>query len=196
MARSRYRFAFVLVRAAMFAALASAVALLGHVSAGAPAPGARALLLTWAGMALLAVPLALRPRSAGTLTGAVFGAQLLLHTAYTATGAGPPPDGSAVHAIAHACTGGAAVGDGGTGMLTAHLWAALVTGWWLAGGEEALWTLVHRLRAVLAGRAPRARARAAQPRGRPAAPPLAVLRSRLLRHARAGRAPPRISAFA
>jgi hypothetical protein len=34
---------------------------------------------------------------------------------------------------------------GGLGMLLAHLTATLVTGWWLARGESALWALLRRL---------------------------------------------------
>jgi len=188
MSDARYPLAVAVPRAAMFAAVCTAVALLGHVAAGAPGPGAGVFAAAWAGLALLGTPLARAPRSAPVLIGGVLGAQLLLHLFFTLA-AGPLPDAGLFPAAEHICSGGAAHG-GGTGMLAAHLWAALVTGWWMAGGEEALWTLLHRLRAAL-GTPPAAPAPLlAAPAARALRAPVPGLRPRMLRHALDGRAPP------
>ncbi|WP_017591043.1 hypothetical protein [Nocardiopsis potens] len=188
MSDARYPLAVAVPRAAMFAAVCTAVALLGHVAAGAPGPDAGVFAAAWAGLTLLGTPPARAPRSAPALIAGVLGAQLLLHLFFTLA-AGPLPAGGLLPAAEHMCSGGAEHG-GGTGMLAAHLWAALVTGWWLAGGEEALWTLLHRLRAALDAPPAAPAPLLAAPAARALPAPAPGLRPRMLRHALDGRAPP------
>ena len=80
---------------------------------------------------------------------------------------------------------GRGLGDA-AGMLLAHLTATLITGWWLARGESALWALLRRLGhrlALLRPGAPRRPAGRAMVLVRPSRRPL-------LRHCVARRGPP------
>ena len=81
------------------------------------------------------------------------------------------------------------------GMFLCHAVATLLTAWWLAGGEAALWSLLRRL----AARAVRILTPVAGPLWPPAAPVAADLvpdrpRERMLRYAVVRRGPPLRSA--
>lgn len=187
MTDARYGLRFALLRAALFAAVCTGPAMLGHTGAGAPAPGPGVFAACWAGIALLALPFARGRRSVASLVPGLLGAQLLLHLAFSAA-APPLPSGPAPVSLEHMCGGLAVHGD--AGMLLAHAWAALVTGWWLASGEEALWAVLYLLRA----RFPRRGKPAVLPVPAPSAPverPRPPYRTHFLRYALAGRAPPR-----
>ncbi|MDA8368534.1 MAG: hypothetical protein M0026_01515 [Nocardiopsaceae bacterium] len=186
---------FRTARAALFAAVCVGMALIGHVAAGGSAPGPLAFCAAIAGTALLALPFAGRQRSAGSLMAGLLGAQVALHLLFGLVDRiGGLPPGVPAAAVAHMCGASLRQGDGAA-MVIAHLWAALVTGWWLASGEEALWVVLRWLWAALLvpplaadGRRP------ARPIDRYGRAPMATPRLRVLRHAVDGRAPPEIPA--
>ncbi|GAA1986490.1 hypothetical protein GCM10009799_09980 [Nocardiopsis rhodophaea] len=198
---------FRALRAALFAAVCVGMAMIGHVTAGGSLPGPLVLGGAVAGCALLFTPFAGRQRSAGAIIGGLLGAQVLLHLLFhcAAPGTGAAitvtpttaltPDAFA-RSLGHMCGGGLTNGDGyGYGMVLAHVWAALVTGWWLASGEEALWAVLRWLRATLLspllGSGPY---RAARPPRLYGHSPVVLLRPRVLRHVVVGRAPPALVA--
>jgi hypothetical protein len=183
---------FRAARAALFATVCVGTALIGHAAAGGAAPGPAVVAAAVGATALGVLPLTGRPRSAPAVTGGLLAAQaalhLLLHAAAPGGGHGVP---TGLAALGHVC-GDALLNGGGPVMVLAHVWAALVTGWWLASGEEALWAVAGRLRAALLPPpvGPVRTPRPAPARRGDTAP--AALRSRLLRHAVAGRAPPAV----
>lgn len=130
----RARLPLRLTRSAAFAAVCVSLAALAHVAGGGSSPAPGVVVLALAGAFGLAVLLSGRERSTGTINGALLGAQLGLHELF-GTSLGP----------ADAVSGHAQGLSVGTGMLLAHLLATLVTGWWLARGEAALWSLLRRL---------------------------------------------------
>jgi hypothetical protein len=78
-------------------------------------------------------------------------------------------------------------------MLVAHLTATLITGWWLARGEAALWALLHSARHRLGAmfrllRPPRVAV--ALPRAVPSPVTPVPVRDVLLRHSVSRRGPP------
>ncbi|MEU7893912.1 MFS transporter [Nonomuraea sp. NPDC049152] len=130
-----------LTRAAAFSAVCVLLAALGHRAAGGTGPA------TWAfglgGATVMAVALALsgRERSTSTINLTLVALQAGLHELFGLDGTG------AVLTLAHG-QGQAGHGSGlgeSLGMLLAHLTATLITGWWLARGEAALWSLLRRL---------------------------------------------------
>ncbi|MDF2708704.1 MAG: transporter [Nonomuraea muscovyensis] len=160
-ARMRARLPLRLARTAAFAAVCVTLATLAHATGGGslPSPGQVALGLA----AVFAATLALsgRERGSATINGVLVAAQAGLHelfgsadgSAYVAphtTGTATlPGTGLAVlpGASGPVLLPGHAAGGLGSqaGMLLAHLAATLVTGWWLARGEAALWALLRRL---------------------------------------------------
>ncbi|WP_219465268.1 MFS transporter [Nonomuraea rhizosphaerae] len=126
-----------LARTAAFAAVCVGLAALAHALGGGsvPAPATAGLGL---GAALLpALVLGGRERSPAAIGGWLVCAQLGLHELFGLYG----DDGTAyIDAHLHGRGLGPAVG-----MLLAHLTATLVTGWWLARGETAIWALLRRL---------------------------------------------------
>ena len=134
-------------RAAGFAVAAVTLGLAGHVAAGAPPPDVVTVVASTVLVAVgYRVVLAARERSWPALAALLGAVQLLLHWLFTVgarTGDGGPmamPDGlSMTHAAAH---GGTAPGSA---MVVAHLAAALVLGWFLRQGEQALWAAARRL---------------------------------------------------
>ncbi|WP_449066173.1 MFS transporter, partial [Planomonospora algeriensis] len=145
-----------LIRAAVFSAVCVTLAALGHVAAGGSGPEAWTLAAGASAVACLSVSLAGRERSAGTVTAVLTGAQLGLHELFALDG-GP----AAASLAGHLHDRG--LGEG-LGMLLAHLTATLITGWWLARGETALWALLRAAAHRLGGGVPDARAAAAPPR--------------------------------
>ena len=136
-------------RTAVFALLATVLALLAHVAGGGAAPGPGAV-----GLVVLATATAgswLASRRPGAVRAVlVLGAvQVLAHTAFAAASPMPMPHGG--HARA---------------MALAHAAAVAVTGWLLARGEQAVEALLARVlpalpgpvRVVPAGPTPRATA--------------------------------------
>ncbi len=185
MSDASYGLRLALLRAALFAAVCTGVALFGHTAAGAPAPLPGVVAGYWALVALAAFPFARGRRSIASLAPGLFGAQLLLHMGFSA--ATSPLPGAGPLSVEHLCGSAAVHAD--FGMLAAHIWAALVTGWWLSSGEEALWAVLRLLRARLPVRG-KAGALPPPAPSLPVEPPRAFLTTRFLRHTLAGRAPP------
>jgi hypothetical protein len=167
-----------LLRAFAFAGVAVPVSLAGHVagaSAGAGAvPDEATLLLAVAAVTVAyRVLLAGRERSWPLISAALCGTELTLHVLF-GSGSGHVHPGS------------------GLAMTAGHVVAALVLGWFLHGGERALWSATRRLtvqgrnlalplRAVLTllGLGPAAPARI-DPRGPTPSPPPDACRRRHL----------------
>ncbi|MEV4801619.1 MFS transporter [Nonomuraea sp. NPDC049421] len=122
-------------RTAAFAAVCVALAAFAHVLGGGSVPAPWAAALGLAGVSLLGLALCGRERSAGTINLTLVGAQIGLHELFAGEGA------SYVSVHGHA-QGGLAVN---AGMLLTHLTATVITGLWLARGEAALWSVLHRL---------------------------------------------------
>ncbi|MGW0122484.1 hypothetical protein [Streptomyces sp. NPDC003327] len=204
------------LRAALFAVVCVALAAVGHSSMSVHDLAPSALLGAFAVTALAAWAAAGRRRGAPSIAGALLLLQVGLHLAFSLTGAhsshGTPAHAGGApvpHGTPHAVPGmpGMAGMAGtapetaadGTGMLAAHLLAALLCGLWLAHGEAALFTLARAavayaftpLRLLLAvvrvPDAPRGPARATRAE---AHRPHTVV----LAHALSRRGPPRLSA--
>ncbi|WP_230879137.1 MFS transporter [Planomonospora sp. ID67723] len=178
------------MRSAAFSAVCVTLAVLGHVAAGGSGPEPWAVAAGTAAVTMTALSLAGRERSATTVHTTLTGAQLLLHELFALS----DPSGGSPGFHPH----GQGLGES-LGMLLAHLTATLITGWWLARGESALWALLraagHRLAAAgrRAGAAFRllavpASLRAAPPATPPGTVPLPV--RALLRHTVSRRGPP------
>ncbi|MFC6087108.1 MFS transporter [Sphaerisporangium aureirubrum] len=161
----RARLPLRLARSAVFTVVCVALAVLGHRVAGGTGPEWWAVGAGGGAVTVLTTLVAGRERSPLTITLFLVGTQAGLHQLL-----GASAGGSALNLhLAHGDGLGADIG-----MLVAHLTATLITGWWLARGESALWSVlrrvgalaVHGLRRVLAllsggpaggpyGRAPR-----------------------------------------
>ncbi|WP_432921312.1 MFS transporter [Microbispora sp. CA-135349] len=133
----RATFSFRLARSAAFSAVCVLLAVGAHRFAGGGGPTPAALLTGVLTVTAAAAAAAGRERSPQAIVGLLVGAQVFLHCLLDVTGSA-----AASHPTWH---GGLAAQ---TGMLTAHLTAALLTGVWLSRGEEALWSA---LRAIGAG---------------------------------------------
>nr|BFE78000.1 hypothetical protein GCM10020093_006010 [Planobispora longispora] len=176
----RARLPFRLLRSAAFSAVCVALAVLGHRAAGGPGPEPWAVAAGTAAVAITATALAGRERSATAVNVTLACLQLLLHELFALGGP------SAILPHGH----GQGLGES-LGMILAHLTATLITGWWLARGESALWALLrtagNRLgasfRLLAAPAAPR-------PCGRFPARAAAVPARRLLLHTVSRRGPP------
>ncbi|MEN3539413.1 MFS transporter [Microbispora sp. ZYX-F-249] len=196
----RASLSFRLARSAAFSAVCVLLAVGAHRFAGGGGPTPAALLTGVLVVSAGAAVAAGRERSPQAIVGLLLGAQAFLHFLLDVT--------------ASAADAGHATWHGGlsaqTGMLTAHLTAALLTGWWLARGEEALWSVLRGIGAG-AGRCLRAvaallaalsapldadLAAARRPRRRPAAGAGRPPRSAgVLRHAVVRRGPPVLPVF-
>jgi hypothetical protein len=146
--RGRADLPFRLVRSAAFAAVCVLLAALAHRLAGGDGPTAWALTVAAAGVFAGSAMLAGRERSPVLITSVLLVAQGGLHELFN--------HGATVKAILTsrlwASVPAAPVGDHQThglgislGMLLAHLTAALVTAWWVARGEAALWSILRRV---------------------------------------------------
>ncbi|MDP9862357.1 MULTISPECIES: MFS transporter [Streptosporangium] len=130
----RARLPLRVMRAAAFSAVCVMLAALGHLAAGGSGPAPWAMATGTSAVTVLAVLLAGRERSTATISVGLSAMQLFLHELF----AYGDPSGIALTAHPH----GQGLGEG-LGMLIAHLTATLVTGWWLARGEAALWALLR-----------------------------------------------------
>ncbi|MEV7006773.1 MFS transporter [Streptosporangium sp. NPDC051022] len=178
----RARLPLRLARTAAFSAVCVALAAFGHLAAGGSGPAPWAV--TAGGVAVMAVTAALagRERSTAVISTGLSAMQLFLHELF----AFGDPAGISLTMHAH----GKGLSES-LGMLIAHLTATLITGWWLARGEAALWTLLRaagrRLGAML--RLLPLPAIPSAPRAVPAAAVVAPARG-LLRHSVSRRGPP------
>ncbi|MEU9835277.1 MFS transporter [Streptosporangium sp. NPDC048047] len=179
----RARLPLRLARAAAFSAVCVALAVAGHRAAGGAGPEPQAVAAAWAAVAAATAALAGRERSGTVISTGLAAAQLVLHELF-AFG-----DPSGISLVTH--SHGRGLGEG-LGMLVAHLTATLLTGWWLARGEAALWTLLRA-----AGRRLGAALRLLPSPATPPAPPRAAVPSvpplpawGVLRHTVSRRGPP------
>ncbi|RCG32390.1 MFS transporter [Sphaerisporangium album] len=187
-----------LARSAVFTVVCLGLAAGAHRFAGGTAPAPWVLpsgaLAVMTGTTLLAR----RERPPAAVVAWLLAAQLLLHWWFGAAGtsAVPRPHEHGVPGLSYGPGLGA-----GAGMLLAHLTAALLTGWWLARGEAALWSLLR----VVGGYALRGLAVLGLLRRETPPPPRTVLpgddpaarpgHDRVLRHALVRRGPPPVPAL-
>ncbi|MGW0185976.1 hypothetical protein ACWDV7_09535 [Streptomyces sp. NPDC003362] len=149
------------VRAAVFAAVCVLLAALGHVlMSGRHVPGwtlAGGLAATGA----VGWGLAGRERGLPLITTVVVAAQTALHSVFSLAQSGTPDLGHTAHMaqtghMSHAghmggpATGPDPSGASSSGMLAAHLLAALLCGLWLAHGERAAFRILRAVAGWLA----------------------------------------------
>ncbi|MEV6151840.1 MFS transporter [Nonomuraea sp. NPDC052129] len=121
-----------LARSALFAAVCVTLAALAHWFADGTLPGPGHLALGAGLVTAGAAALAGREREPVLIAVLLGSAQVLLHGLFSwhdAPAPMPPGHGPATD----------------LGMVLCHLTAALVTGWWVARGETALWAVLRRL---------------------------------------------------
>ncbi|GII55261.1 hypothetical protein Pth03_36500 [Planotetraspora thailandica] len=182
-----------LVRSAAFTVVCVLLAVAAHVFSGGARPAPQALAAGGLIVIAAATALAGRERPPAAVMGLLVAAQVMLHQLFAVSGQAHPA--TVIHRH------GSGLSEG-LGMALAHLTAATITGWWLAQGEAALWSVLrragdqaaHRLSAVF---------RPAAITGRPAssrttpAPPAwpyeGAGRGEALRHAVIRRGPPVVS---
>ncbi|MEU6408991.1 MFS transporter [Microbispora sp. NPDC046933] len=128
----RATLSFRLARSAAFSAVCVLLAVGAHRFAGGGGPTPAALLTGVLTVTAGAAVAAGRERSPQTIVALLAGAQAFLHCLLDVTGSA---------AVSHPTWHGGLSAQ--TGMLTAHLTAALLTGWWLSRGEEALWSVLR-----------------------------------------------------
>lgn len=143
-----------LARSAAFSAMCMILAVLAHKVGGGAGPSAWGMTL--GGCAVLGVSFALagRERSPAPIAGLLVAAQAALHELFNhgATIRGilagmPGQPGQPAEGGTYGLTDHVSHGQGlgvSLGMLVAHLTATLITAWWLALGEAALWSLLRR----------------------------------------------------
>ncbi|MFI6454925.1 MFS transporter [Streptosporangium amethystogenes] len=178
----RARLPLRLMRAAAFSAVCVTLAVLGHVVAGGSGPEPWAVVGGGAAVMAVSVLLAGRERSTVAISTVLSILQLSLHELFLLGATGIP-------VAPHPHVRG--LGES-LGMLVAHLTATLLTGWWLARGETALWALLrsarHRLGAMF--RLLRLPAVAAAPPRSARTPVAPVFARAVLRHSLSRRGPP------
>lgn len=134
-----------LARSAAFSVVCVLLGVGAHRFAGGTGPALPVLLVGGLTVMAGATAVAGRERSPAAVIGLVLAAQVFLHELL---GPAVPPVGasavSGVHAHGHALSVHA-------GMLTAHLIAALITGWWLSRGEAVLWSILRTIGAGAIG---------------------------------------------
>ncbi|GAA4580199.1 hypothetical protein GCM10023194_07890 [Planotetraspora phitsanulokensis] len=139
----RARLPLRLARSAFFAIVCVMLAVGAHRLGGGSIPSFTTALAAGAVVLAVAAGMAGRERSASTISVLLVVAQASLHELFDRTA---PAAASALPAVhAH---GGLGVD---LGMIIAHLTATLITGWWLARGEIALWSLLRRAGARATG---------------------------------------------
>ena len=124
-------------RSVAFAAVCVTLAACAHVAGGGAAPGTAVLALAFAAVLAPATALAGRERTLRAIASGLLAAQAGLHLLFEAASTT-----GAAHTV-HVVHGCAVASGSGAVMTLAHLWATLVTAWWLARGEALLWTLVR-----------------------------------------------------
>ncbi|WP_131815506.1 MFS transporter [Thermostaphylospora chromogena] len=183
-----------IARAAVFTVVCLILAAAAHWFAGGATPTPRVLLFSGLVIMTITVAVAGRERSPGTVIGLLCAGQAFLHVLFGSTEA-PAGLSRQGRILSDLPQHGLGVS---VGMLTAHLTAVLLTGWWLSRGEAALWSLLrgigtYALRRVAAllvllhqDAVPKAFVVPLQPiRG-----DIRPLRDRVLRHAMIRRGPP------
>ena len=150
------------VRATALAVVTMVLGVAGHVGAGGLLPGTAGLLLLFVGTLGAGAALLARPATTRRLVALVVGGQTLVHGVLSVGGGhageqhrpavalggghgGPAGHGGhAGHADRPTLPLGELLADVGdhASMAVAHLLVAVVVGWWLAVGEQALWTLL------------------------------------------------------
>ncbi|MEU8383463.1 MFS transporter [Streptosporangium sp. NPDC048865] len=179
----RARLPLRLTRAAVFSAVCLALAVLGHAAAGGSWPRPWAVAVAGAAVTATALLLAGRERSTVTINTGLAALQLSLHELFVlGDAAGVPPPHPHARGLGE-----------NLGMLVAHLTATLITGWWLARGESALWALLRSAGRRLGAMFPLLRSPAAAvapPRGPVYAPGTPVPARAVLRHSVSRRGPP------
>lgn len=148
------RAAFRLTRATVFAVVCAVVSAGCHALSG-HATLTPAALTAGVSLALaLGYVLAGRERSLPVILAAMLTGEAGLHLLFGALA--PAADAPAPVPAAPAMAGHAmaehTAAHGGLTMVLAHLWAGLLASWWLHRGERAVWSLLRRLGARLAGR--------------------------------------------
>lgn len=128
----RATLSFRLLRSASFSAVCVLLAVGAHRFAGGGGPTPAALLTGMLTVTAGAAVAAGRERSPQAIIGLLVGAQAFLHVLLDLTGSG---------AASYPTWHGGLTAQ--TGMFTAHLTAALLTGLWLSRGEEALWSVLR-----------------------------------------------------
>ncbi|MBX6169764.1 MAG: MFS transporter [Thermobispora bispora] len=128
----RATLSFRLARSAAFSAVCVLLAVGAHRFAGGGGPTPAALLTGVFTVAAGAAVAAGRERSPQAIAGLLVAAQAFLHWLLDASSST-----AVVHPTWHSGL------SAQTGMLTAHLTATLITGWWLSRGEEALWSVLR-----------------------------------------------------
>ncbi|MDA0632102.1 MFS transporter [Nonomuraea sp. MCN248] len=167
-----------LIRTTAFAAVCVLLAALAHWLSGGARPEPWALTAGVLAVFASAAALSGRERSPAQVACLLVAAQLGLHELFGGDGTG--------YVAAH--LHGQGLGEA-LGMLTAHLTATLLTGWWLARGESALWALLRRLARRLLFPRPAPAPAAARPLA-PVVRARAVPPDPALRHSLARRGPP------
>lgn len=184
---------FRLTRAVVFAAVCAGVSAAGHALSG-HANLTPAALAAGFGLALaVGYALAGRERTLPVILGAMLAGEAGLHVVFGALA--PGMAASASVPADPAMAGHSMAGHGGLGMVFAHAWAGLLASWWLHRGERALWSLLRRLGARLAGglvpaATPLALPPSAPAPGRTASPPVV----HLIRYSLVERGPPSVHA--
>lgn len=125
---------FRLARAAAFSAVCVALAALAHWVAGGSGPGPVTLAAGFCGALAPAVLLGGRERAGSSVVLLLGATQVGLHELF----------GTTFRAAPEMLHHGKGLSEG-LGMFLAHLTATLITGWWLARGEAALWSVLRRL---------------------------------------------------
>ncbi|MBP2703779.1 MFS transporter [Microbispora sp. RL4-1S] len=143
-----------IARSVVFSVVCVLLAVGAHRFAGGAGPTPRVLLVGGLTVLAGATALAGRERSPVVVMGLLGAAQLFLHRLLGPVG--PPSGYGSLTESAHVHHRGPGVqvtlaqahGHGlgvQTMMLVAHLTAALITGWWLARGEAAVWSILRRI---------------------------------------------------
>ncbi|WP_248962774.1 MFS transporter [Sphaerisporangium perillae] len=188
-----------LARSAVFTVVCLTLASVAHWFAGGAAPAPQLLLSGGLVVMTITVALAGRERSPATVTGLLLAAQAFLHQLLGPAGTpGLPTHGPGLADLPR--------GHGlsvSVGMLTAHLTAALLTGWWLSRGEAALWSVVrgigtyvlHRLAVLCALLRRDMTPRTVPVLFRLAQAAILPVHNRLLQHAVLRRGPPTLPVF-
>jgi hypothetical protein len=129
---------FRLSRAVVFAAVCTALAVIGHTTASHGHVPAAAVAAGLAGLTVVGAVLAGTERSLGTILAGLLGGQFVLHVLFTAAQHGQ-----------HLAHQPAVLASHGTRAMTlAHVTAAAVSAWWLRRGERAVWRLARKVAAT------------------------------------------------
>ncbi|GII52326.1 hypothetical protein Pth03_07150 [Planotetraspora thailandica] len=141
----RARLPLRLARSVFFTVVCVLLAAAAHRLGGGVLPSLKTVLAAGAVVLAFTIALAGRERSAPTISVLLAVAQLFLHELFDRVTPAVATSSSFLSAHGHSGLGP------DLGMLIAHLTATLITGWWLARGESALWALLRRAGARVTG---------------------------------------------